>query len=77
MSLFEELVAESKNTGRPKCSLHYILRDFPPEQVNDLLKALADTSNITSAALARKLQSLGFNVSELTLARHRRHACSC
>lgn len=77
MSLFDELVHESKDTGRPKCSLVHILQTFPPEQVNDLRKALADINAITSAALSRKLTALGYPVSQLTVARHRRHDCSC
>lgn len=79
MSLFDELARDSKDTGRQKCSLVHILATFPPEQVNDLQKALADPAHITSAAIARKLQAEPYNydVSELTVARHRRHACSC
>lgn len=77
MSLFDELVHDSKDTGRQKCSLVHILQTFPPEQVNDLRKALADVASISSAALSRKLTALGYPVSQLTVARHRRHDCSC
>jgi hypothetical protein len=76
MSLFDELVAESKDTGRPICSVRRILSEFPAEHVNDLLKALAD-SNVNGAAIARKLSSMGFHVTGLTIQRHRRHDCSC
>jgi hypothetical protein len=76
MSLFDELAAESKGNNRELCTVRKILDAFPADHVNDLLKALADRS-ITGAAISRKLTSLGFPVSGLTVQRHRRHDCSC
>jgi hypothetical protein len=76
MTLFDELVAESKGSNRDLCSVRKILDTFPGEQVNDLLKALADRS-ITGAAISRKLTALGYPISGLTVQRHRRHDCSC
>lgn len=76
MNFLEDLIKESRQSNRMKCSVAVLLATFPVDLVEDLHRALADP-RVNSSVLARKLTDMGHEVSQQTVARHRRAACSC
>jgi hypothetical protein len=69
-----------KNVARPLCSLHTALVSLDDNEREALLAAL-DNRQIRHTDLARVLSDRGFNVSAVTVSRHRNrgesNGCRC
>lgn len=69
-----------KSVGRPRCSVHFLLQSLPEADREALLVAF-DNKQIRHTDLAAFLQSRGFNVSAMTVSRHRNRSqsngCRC
>jgi L-ribulose-5-phosphate 3-epimerase UlaE len=70
----------TKTVARPLCSLHNVLVSLDDEEREALLAAL-DNRQIRHTDLARVLSERGFNVSAVTVSRHRKrgesNGCRC
>lgn len=76
MALSDAIAAELHAMPGPKCSIRTVLTKLNPEDHTELTQAL-QTDHIPSAAIARALKAEGHNIGESTVARHRKHGCSC
>ena len=69
-----------KNVARPLCSVHTVLGTLDDNEREALLAAL-DNRQIRHTDLARVLSDRGFNVSAVTVSRHRNrgesNGCRC
>lgn len=70
----------AKAVARPLCSVHTVLATLPDDEREALLAAL-DNRQIRHTDLAQVLSSRGFNVSAVTVSRHRNrgesNGCRC
>lgn len=74
MSLRDELSAHMRKSGGD-CAVR-ILLDSAGKQRAEIEELLNDAA-VPSSALARLLQSHGFNIKDHSLTRHRRKECCC
>lgn len=69
-----------KSVQKPRCSVHYLLESLPDADREALL-AVFDNNSIRHVDIASLLQKRGFNISAITVSRHRKrdqsNGCRC
>jgi len=65
---------DANKRNYPICSIRALALT---EEQRAKVNAALGRSDITTAAVARVLQSWGFKVRETTVGRHRKHKCGC
>jgi len=69
-----------KSVQKPKCSVYYLMESLP-EGDREALLAAFDNREIRHTDIATLLQKRGFNVSSITVSRHRNrgesNGCRC
>lgn len=71
----EDFTAASQPT-RPVCTIHKIMRALDPKD-RDVLTAAFSNPEITAVAIGAVLKANGHDVTQHTVARHRRGQCTC
>lgn len=76
-SLLDEIAIASSNVRKgPLCTVARILSDMPEVDAVDLDTAFRD-DKYSNKAIFMVLRARGFEVSQTTVARHRRGECAC
>lgn len=76
VGLLDEIARESKSDPRRGCSLGRALTVMDPQDAADVVAALDDAA-FTNAAISRVLCNRALDISQQTVARHRRGFCAC
>lgn len=69
-----DVAAQTEVRPGGKCSVGKAIREMTPDQVTELDDALGKH---TSPLIAKVLKQWGYQVSEHSVQRHKRHACQC
>jgi hypothetical protein len=74
MGLADALQATKATIKGPTCTMCTLLKELPADDRKALDAALVDLS-FTGAAISRALKAEGYNISDMTVNRHRKADC--
>jgi hypothetical protein len=76
VSLLAEAIRATPVRRGPRCTFSVMYEALEPDDRADLDACMAD-EGITGAAIARGLNSIGFDIKQGTVTRHRNGECRC
>lgn len=75
MGFADDILAEEKKG--PPCGVAVVLAEMTKALAADVDDAIRNRPDVSAAAIARKLNTMGHKVSSGTVLRHRKGECQC